>query len=170
MLAVVAARRALVAAPCATASTMVPRTLRRTASTAARPLSPHLTIYKFRVNMITSVVFRGTGIAMTGGEYESPAEAATREDRHKTGLTTFFPPSAPPIISRARAGIALLAVTALFAKRDYKYYVYQLQQYPLLNAIVKFGVAFPLSYHYLGGLRHLVSVLSCWRELCAPRA
>lgn len=29
------------------------------AAQAARPLSPHLTIYKFRVNMITSVFFRG---------------------------------------------------------------------------------------------------------------
>jgi hypothetical protein len=33
----------------------------RRMATAARerPLSPHLTIYKFRVNMITSVIFRG---------------------------------------------------------------------------------------------------------------
>ncbi len=30
-----------------------------------------------------------------------------------------------------------------------------LQQYPLLNAIVKFGVAFPFAYHFAGGLRHL---------------
>jgi hypothetical protein len=43
----------------------------RLMSTAAaakqRPLSPHLTIYTFKVNMITSVLFRGTGIVMTGG-------------------------------------------------------------------------------------------------------
>jgi len=32
-----------------------------------RPLSPHLTIYTFKENMITSVLFRGTGIAMTLG-------------------------------------------------------------------------------------------------------
>ena len=30
-----------------------------------------------------------------------------------------------------------------------------LQNYPLLNAIVKFGVAFPFAYHFAGGLRHL---------------
>jgi len=34
-----------------------------------RPLSPHLTIYKFSPNMITSTTFRGTGIAMTAGEH-----------------------------------------------------------------------------------------------------
>lgn len=34
-----------------------------------RVLSPHLRIYKFRSNMISSVVFRGTGIAMMGGEF-----------------------------------------------------------------------------------------------------
>jgi hypothetical protein len=38
-----------------------------TATVKQRPLSPHLTIYKFRVNMITSVIFRGTGIFMAGG-------------------------------------------------------------------------------------------------------
>ena len=34
-----------------------------------RPLSPHLTIYNFELNAITSVFFRGTGIALTGGEF-----------------------------------------------------------------------------------------------------
>lgn len=32
-----------------------------------RPLSPHLTIYKPGVNMVTSVMFRGTGIALGAG-------------------------------------------------------------------------------------------------------
>ena len=41
-----------------------------------RPLSPHLTIYKFSPNMITSTTFRGTGIAMTVGE---PAEGAQED-------------------------------------------------------------------------------------------
>ena len=30
-----------------------------------------------------------------------------------------------------------------------------LQSWPVLNALVKFGVAFPLAYHFAGGLRHL---------------
>jgi hypothetical protein len=32
-----------------------------------RPLSPHITIYTFKENMISSVLFRGTGMAMTFG-------------------------------------------------------------------------------------------------------
>jgi hypothetical protein len=48
------------------AGAIVPRRKMATGA-ASRPLSPHLTIYKFRSNMITSVMFRGTGIVMTGG-------------------------------------------------------------------------------------------------------
>jgi succinate dehydrogenase/fumarate reductase cytochrome b subunit len=33
--------------------------------------------------------------------------------------------------------------------------VASLQAHPVLNAIVKFGVAFPFAYHFFGGLRHL---------------
>lgn len=40
---------------------------RLASSSSSRPLSPHLTIYRFGINMITSTIFRGTGIAMTGG-------------------------------------------------------------------------------------------------------
>ncbi len=53
--------------------------------------------------------------------------------------------------------MAGLAVIALVAPKDIRYYIYQLQQYPVLSALFKFGVAFPLSYHLFGGLRHLVS-------------
>lgn len=44
---------------------------RRATSTAAknRPLSPHLEIYKFPFNAITSVAFRATGILLTTGAY-----------------------------------------------------------------------------------------------------
>lgn len=53
------------------------------------------------------------------------------------------------------AGLSALSILYLFGTHQYKYYVYQLQQYPLLNGLVKFGVSFPLSYHLLGGLRHM---------------
>ena len=33
-----------------------------------RPMSPHLTIYKFGINMITSTIFRGTGIFLFVGK------------------------------------------------------------------------------------------------------
>jgi succinate dehydrogenase/fumarate reductase cytochrome b subunit len=72
--------------------------------------------------MITSVLFRGTGIAMT-------------------------------------LGLGAFAITYPLLGKPWKSYVWQLQQMPLLNAIVKFGVAFPFAYHFAGGLRHLVSPL-----------
>jgi succinate dehydrogenase (ubiquinone) cytochrome b560 subunit len=72
--------------------------------------------------MITSVLFRGTGIAMT------------------LGLGAF----------------ALASPVAFTPFKPWKYYVYHLQQMPLANVIVKFGVAFPFIYHTIGGIRHLL--------------
>lgn len=86
---------------------------------AARPLSPHLTIYKFGTNMITSVMFRGTGIVLFGG-------------------------------------LAFLAGAQLASSTKLKPTLAKLQEYPLLNAGVKFSVVFPLAYHYAGGLRHVM--------------
>jgi len=53
-------------------------------------------------------------------------------------------------------GFAILSPAVLSPFKPWKHYVYQLQQMPILNAIVKFGVAFPFAYHTLGGVRHLL--------------
>lgn len=53
-------------------------------------------------------------------------------------------------------GVAVGSIGYLFSSQKYKAFLYTLQQYPVLNALVKAGVVFPLAYHYLGGLRHLV--------------
>jgi succinate dehydrogenase/fumarate reductase cytochrome b subunit len=52
-------------------------------------------------------------------------------------------------------GLAGLGGVSLMSDKKFPAYVYQLQQMPALNFLVKFFVAFPLSYHLLGGLRHI---------------
>lgn len=111
-------------------------------------MSPHLEIYTFKQNMATSVLFRGTGIVMTAGACVGAREFVGGSK---------MPPRAPPPSPRTRtaAGLGSLAIAGLFSSKPYKHHLHTLQSYPLLNGIVKFGVAFPLAYHFAGGLRHL---------------
>lgn len=53
-------------------------------------------------------------------------------------------------------GLAALSIAYIPLGGRYVDYVWQLQQFPILNGIIKAGVTFPLAYHYLGGMRHLV--------------
>jgi succinate dehydrogenase/fumarate reductase cytochrome b subunit len=53
--------------------------------------------------------------------------------------------------------LGALSIAYIPAGGQLKDYIWHLQQYPFLNALVKAGVVFPLSFHYMGGLRHLVS-------------
>lgn len=43
----------------------------------------------------------------------------------------------------------------LFASHPIGYYIDGMRGMTGLMPLVKFGVAFPLAYHYIGGLRHL---------------
>ncbi len=53
-------------------------------------------------------------------------------------------------------GLGALSIAYLPASGKFTDYAAMLQRYPLLNAVTKAGVVFTLSYHWLGGLRHLV--------------
>ena len=77
------------------------------------------TIYDLKLNAQASVLFRGTGIVLTGGI----------------------------------AGLSILSIGAPGKATDY---VKLLQQYPVLNAVAKFGIAFPLTYHgeFVNGSRY----------------
>jgi succinate dehydrogenase/fumarate reductase cytochrome b subunit len=58
-----------------------------------------------------------------------------------------------------------LGSVALIAKDEpLEYYVKALKTHPFLTFLVKLSVTVPLTYHYIGGLRHLV------RGLCASGA
>ncbi len=66
-------------------------------------------------------------------------------------------------------GLGAYAITYPFLNKPWKKTVAGLQQYPLLNAIVKFGVAFPFAYHFAGGLRHLAWDNVMYHNLPAAR-
>eukprot|EP01138_Halocafeteria_seosinensis_P006378 gb/GECG01006520.1/.p1 GENE.gb/GECG01006520.1/~~gb/GECG01006520.1/.p1 ORF type:complete len:189 (+),score=14.87 gb/GECG01006520.1/:1-567(+) len=83
-----------------------------------RPLSPHLTIYKPGINMITSITFRATGIALG-------------------------------------ASFGLTSIGMILAGHPIEHYIEGMKNVGILP-LVKFGVGFPLVYHWLGGIRHLV--------------
>jgi succinate dehydrogenase (ubiquinone) cytochrome b560 subunit len=99
-----------------------------------RPLSPHLTIYKPQLTTILSISFRGAGAALTGMVYGFGLMYAA---------VSF--PSLLPTIATTHQGVtdALLSQAAVL--------------HPALTFLGKATIAFPFSYHYCNGIRHL-----CW--------
>ncbi|KAM9844790.1 succinate dehydrogenase cytochrome b560 subunit, mitochondrial [Aulostomus maculatus] len=86
-----------------------------------RPMSPHLTIYKWSVPMMMSITHRGTGVGLSGA-------------------------------------ISAFALAALVLPGSYPHYldlIHSLSVGPYLIGLVKFGIAFPVSYHTFNGIRHL---------------
>lgn len=106
-------------------------------------MSPHLTIYRFRLNAITSIFFRGTGVAMSVGRLRSPNPAFT------------LPPILPQLLllfCSGALGFGTLHALGLIDSSTFPEAVSNC----MLAPIVKFGIAFPLIYHWIGGLRHIV--------------
>ncbi|XP_021017058.1 succinate dehydrogenase cytochrome b560 subunit, mitochondrial [Mus caroli] len=87
-----------------------------------RPLSPHLTIYKWSLPMALSVCHRGSGIAMSGG-------------------------------------VSLFGLSALLLPGNFESYLMFVKSLclgPTLIYSAKFVLVFPLMYHSLNGIRHLL--------------
>eukprot|EP01031_Cornospumella_fuschlensis_P032026 gene32026-38726_t len=83
-----------------------------------RPVSPHVTIYKFPAVALSSITNRVTGVVLTGG---------------------------------------ITAIGALsLAGCDVVGLMNTIGNMAAVGTVAKFGVSFPLIYHYLGGVRHLV--------------
>jgi succinate dehydrogenase (ubiquinone) cytochrome b560 subunit len=87
-------------------------------SPSGRPISPHVTIYKFPVPALTSITFRATGVALTAGITGAAAMGMLGAD-------------VPAMWDSLKVGA------------------------PALVPVAKMLVAFPLVYHFVGGLRHL---------------
>lgn len=60
---------------------------RAAADKGKRPLSPHLTIYRFGQNALTSIGFRATGMVLTGGMWQPCARCAPLAARYTNNTT-----------------------------------------------------------------------------------
>lgn len=109
-----------------------------------RPMSPHLTIYKPQLNSMTSITFRATGIAMTLGTAcrVSPVLLSCRPSPHHC-------------LVLASTGVSVGSIALLGASHDLPYYIDAIKSSGVAP-LAKFCVAFPLVYHYIGGIRHIV--------------
>ncbi|KAN0003370.1 hypothetical protein ACTFIZ_009545 [Dictyostelium cf. discoideum] len=97
--------------------------------TPYQPTSPHLTIYKFPLPAVMSIMHRATGICLALDEYKF-------------------------IVYKSITG---LAGVTLFAPHDAIHYIQLLHtQYPALVYPAKFAVALPLTYHFCTGVRHII--------------
>jgi len=83
-----------------------------------RPVSPHVTIYKWPIAALTSITNRVTGA----------------------------------ILSVGVSGIAGLCLAGV----DVPAFMSTVGDITAIGSVMKFGVSFPLVYHYLGGVRHLL--------------
>lgn len=86
-----------------------------------RPISPHITVYRFPISAITSITHRGTGMLL--GAY--------------TGML----------------GCAALVNSG----PELAFALEQLgNSHALTGAAIKFSVITPITFHWFGGLRHLI--------------
>ena len=115
-----------------------------------RPLSPHLTIYKFGLNAITSVGHRGTGMFMMGGTQRAATTALHVNVKAHTSLTKCM--HELPL-----SGLCASSVFLAASGNDLAFHVDGLRAMGVLP-LVKMAVAGPLIYHFLTGVRHIVSV------------
>ena len=140
---------ALARAACASAATLqklaapVANQSSRALATKAseRPLSPHLTIYRLPLNAMTSVTFRGCGIAMTVGESQFRSDMPYIASAEST--LTFH------------AGVGGLAMGLAATGTTMPELVHSIQQAGV-GPLARFAVAFPLAFHWGNGLRHMV--------------
>ncbi|NP_001233755.1 succinate dehydrogenase cytochrome b560 subunit, mitochondrial [Cricetulus griseus] len=91
-------------------------------TSSKRPVSPHLTIYRWSLPMVMSICHRGTGVALSGG-------------------------------------VSLFGLSALLLPGNFESYLMFIKSLCLGPALIhsaKFVLVFPLMYHSLNGIRHLI--------------
>ena len=100
-----------------------------------RPVSPHVTIYAFPICAISSIATRVTGCMLSFGS----AGLGAVELMGGNGAAYELLSNLGTVGGGSCATLAALGSVGI-----------------IVPAVAKFSVAFPLAYHYLGGLRHFV--------------
>jgi succinate dehydrogenase (ubiquinone) cytochrome b560 subunit len=110
---------------------------------SGRPISPHVLIYKFPIAAITSIVNRGTGLALSGG-LEALFNISYNHNLYislNCIVTGIF-------------GIA--GISLFYSSTEPQILLQTIGSLSILGPIAKFSVSFPLVYHYFAALRHFM--------------
>jgi succinate dehydrogenase (ubiquinone) cytochrome b560 subunit len=100
-----------------------------------RPVSPHVTIYSFPICALTSIATRVSGCMLSFGS----AGLGAVELFGGSGAAFELMSNLGTVGGGSCASLAALGSFGL-----------------IVPAVSKFSLAFPLGYHYLGGVRHFV--------------
>lgn len=111
-----------------------------------RPLSPHLTIYRFGLNAITSVGHRGTGIFMAGGTCM----------RLRAVRVSCVNMDCVPCVRSDGAALGSAGIGLMVSSHDLAYFIEAMRDTGFMLPLAKMAVAGPLSYHFMTGVRHVV--------------
>ncbi len=109
-------------------------------SSRPRPISPHVTIYKFPLSALSSIAHRVTGVALSAGNNPTPCE-----------ISLNYQLAFISVGALGAAGVSVAHVA--HALHDIG---------PLAVIPIKAAVGFPLVYHASAGVRHLVSSVGSW--------
>ena len=131
-----------------------------------RPISPHLSVYKWRNNMILSMMHRFTGIALYN-ELNIIIHWRLLINIiplfHRIGmefLSDWLQVRIPYAVYNIQTIVACyFFAVAILLPESYPYYIGILEEMHFKEFVLstaKFLIAFPFSYHLLNGVRHLI--------------
>ncbi|XP_040546749.1 succinate dehydrogenase cytochrome b560 subunit, mitochondrial isoform X1 [Gallus gallus] len=121
---------------------------------SSRPLSPHISIYKWSLPMAMSITHRGTGVALSLGVCTSGCCGL-----QSCGCWRSFISPCLSSCNSAFSRVSLFSLAALLLPEQFPHYVAVVKSLSLSPALIysaKFALVFPLSYHTWNGIRHLV--------------
>ncbi|XP_062413822.1 succinate dehydrogenase cytochrome b560 subunit, mitochondrial [Pungitius pungitius] len=126
----------------------------------SRPMSPHITIYKWSVPAFLFVTKLQVSHMFLLGMCCISCFPLKGNAQHLDIHTVPPPPLPPPLITCLCLAISAFAVAALVLPESYPHYldlIHSLSVGPYLLGLAKLALIFPASFHTYNGIRHL-----CW--------